>query len=104
MRENKTLINSLEEMRIFLKNVSPDRPVYLTLDVDFFDPAYVSGTGTPEAGGETFHSYIAFIKLLKNMNLIGADIVELSPPLDQSGNSTVFVSKVLRETLLAMVK
>lgn len=104
MRENNTLLFSIDEVRNFLNTIPNDRPIYLSLDVDFFDPAYVPGTGTPEAGGETFSSFISMLKILQNKNFVGADIVELSPEIDGSGNSTVFVSKVLRETLLAMVK
>ena len=102
MNENRSKANSLEEFLDIVKSIDDERPIYLTLDLDYFDPAYLPGTGTPEAGGETFHSYMSLLKILKEKNFIGADIVELSPELDQSGNSNVFTSKVLRETILAL--
>lgn len=102
MRENKTIKTSLDEFISAVESISDDRPIYLTLDLDYFDPAYMPGTGTPEAGGETFHSFIKLMKILSKKNFVGADIVELSPPLDASGNSNVFATKVTRETILAL--
>ena len=102
MKENKTLATSLDELIERLNNLPNNRPIYLTLDLDFFDPAYMPGTGTPEAGGENFHSFIKLIKILNQKNLVGADIVELAPTLDSTGNSSVFAAKVVRETLLAL--
>lgn len=102
MKEHKTIKTSLDEFISSVEAIDEKRPIYLTLDLDYFDPAYLPGTGTPEAGGETFHSYIKLMKLLKKKNFVGADIVELSPPLDATGNSNVFATKVTRETILAM--
>ena len=81
-----------------------DRPLYLTLDLDFFDPSFLPGTGTPEAGGEDFHCFVALMKILNSKNLVGADVVELAPELDPTGNSSIFATKVVRELILAMNK
>ena len=102
MRENKTLSTSLDDLTKKLNEIDNDRPIYLTLDLDFFDPAFLPGTGTPEAGGEDFHTFIKLIKILNQKNLVGADVVELSPPIDQTGNSTVLACKVVRELLLLL--
>jgi agmatinase len=102
MKEHGTLKLNLDAFIQEVKDISDSRPIYLTLDLDYFDPAYLPGTGTPEAGGETFHSFIKLMKILKEKNFVGADIVELSPPLDASGNSSVFATKVTRETILAL--
>jgi agmatinase len=102
MKKNKTQATSLDELLERVNKIDDSRPIYLTLDLDYFDPSYLPGTGTPEAGGETFHSYIKLMKLLKTKNFIGADIVELAPDVDSSGNSSVFAAKVLRETILAI--
>lgn len=102
MKKHQTLKTSLNEFIEAVQNIPSTRPVYLTLDLDYFDPAYLPGTGTPEAGGETFHSFIKLMKVLKSKYFVGADIVELSPPLDSTGNSSVFATKVTRETILAM--
>ncbi len=102
MNEHQTLYQSLDQLINAIEFING--PIYLTLDVDFFDPAYVSGTGTPEAGGETFSSFIKIIKSLSNKKFIGADIVELAPNLDPSGASDCFVSKCCREIILALNK
>lgn len=102
MREKKTLKTSLEELTATLEALPNTRPIYLTLDLDFFDPAYLPGTGTPEAGGETFHSFVKIMKILKKKNFVGADVVELAPMIDPTGNSSAFASKVVREVMLAL--
>ena len=98
-----SLARSREEFWGRLCRQPAGRPIYLTLDLDFFDPAFCPGTGTPEAGGEDFHFFIKLIRTLSSKNFVGADIVELAPGLDPTGNSSVFAAKILRETVLAMV-
>ncbi|MCO4753949.1 MAG: agmatinase [Bacteriovoracaceae bacterium] len=102
MKEKSTLETSLQSLCKRLEEIDSNRPIYMTLDLDFFDPAFFPGTGTPEAGGENFHSFVKIMKILNQKNLVGADIVELAPMLDSTGNSSAFASKVVRETLLAM--
>ncbi len=102
MKENGTLMQSLKECCEKLEAIPDDRPIYLTLDLDFFDPAFFPGTGTPEAGGEDFHGFMRILKILNRKNFVGADIVELAPMLDPTNNSSCFASKVVREVLLAM--
>lgn len=102
MQKHKTLCHSLDLCLEKISQLENDRPIYLTLDLDFFDPAYVPGTGTPEAGGENFHNFMKILKVLNQKNLVGADIVELAPMIDATGNSSVFAAKVTREILLAM--
>ena len=85
-----------------VKDIEPNRPIYLTLDLDYFDPCYLPGTGTPEAGGEDFHSFISLMKILQHKHFVGADVVELSPDIDPTGNSDVFATKVLRELILLL--
>lgn len=77
-------------------------PVYFTIDLDCLDPSVFPGTGTPEAGGVTFLQLLEAIRLVANTNVVGADINELAPMLDQSGVSTATACKVLRELLLAL--
>lgn len=76
-------------------------PVYLTFDLDVFDPAQLPGTGTPEAGGVFFREFILFLQKIQenNINVVGCDIVELAPELDPTMNSAVFASKIVREIL-----
>jgi len=88
----------------FLNNIQDlnNKPVYLTLDLDLFDPSLISGTGTPEAGGIFFPEYIDVLKKLDKLNIVGADIVELSPQIDPTHVSSIVVSKILRELLLIL--
>jgi agmatinase len=102
MDKHNTKAESLLECLEKLEALDSNRPIYLTLDLDFFDPAFLPGTGTPEAGGEDFHSFMKILKLLNEKNFVGADIVELAPQIDPTGNSSAFASKVTREVLLAL--
>ena len=77
-------------------------PVYLTIDLDCFDPSCFPGTGTPEAGGVTFMQLLNAVLTVSKTNIIGADVNELAPMLDASGVSTAMACKVLRELLLTL--
>jgi len=101
MRRHQTLSADLAEFLALLAAQPADRPIYLTLDLDYFDPAFLPGTGTPEAGGEDFQSFVRIARLLSTKNLVGADIVELAPAIDPSNNSAVLAAKVARELILA---
>jgi agmatinase len=79
------------------------KPVYLTIDLDVLDPSVFPGTGTPEAGGVSFHDLIDALKTVSILNIVGADIVELSPHYDHSGVSTAVACKVLRELIMAVL-
>ncbi len=101
MRTHQTLAPSLDAFVAFIEGLPHERPIYLTLDLDYFDPAFLPGTGTPEPGGQDFFSFIRIIQALRHKNMVAADVVELSPPCDLSGNSDVFATKVVRELILA---
>lgn len=101
MRSHQTICTSRAAFMEQIDSIPDDRPIYLTLDLDYFDPSFLPGTGTPEPGGEDFHSFIQLVKKLKEKRLVGADVVELSPSIDPTGNSDVFAAKVVREVLLA---
>lgn len=78
-------------------------PLYVTVDIDVFDPGFVSGTGTPEPGGIAWQDFARITEALKasRAELVGFDVVELAPGLDASGASSVYAAKVVRELLLA---
>jgi len=80
------------------------KPVYLTIDLDVLDPGIFPGTGTPEAGGVSFRQLIDALRQVAELNIVGADMNELSPHYDQSGISTALACKVLRELLLFLGK
>ena len=79
-------------------------PVYFTIDLDCLDPSAFPGTGTPEAGGITFKELIEAIFKVCETKVVGADINELAPALDNSGVSTATACKILRELILALSK
>jgi agmatinase len=102
MHENKTIRTSRAEFIQSVTAIDSNRPIYLTFDLDYFDPSFFPGTGTPEPGGEDFHSFISFVKILMEKNFVGCDVVELSPVIDPTGNSDVFAAKIVRELLIAL--
>ena len=77
-------------------------PVYFTIDLDCLDPSVFCGTGTPEAGGVSFMDLLNAILKVSKTNIVGADINELAPMLDNSGASTAVARKVLRELILSI--
>ena len=78
------------------------KPIYLTIDVDWFDPSVMPGTGTPEPGGFLWEDFASVIDVMKKHQLVGADIVELSPQLDSSGISTILAAKITRSLLMLL--
>lgn len=79
-----------------------DKPVYITIDLDVLDPSIFPGTGTPEAGGITFNEMMEALQDMKGLNVVGADLVELSPHYDPSGVSNAVACKILRELVLSI--
>ena len=79
-----------------------DAPVYLSFDIDGIDPAYASGTGTPEVGGLTVPQALEVIRGMRGLNLVGADLVEVSPPYDPSGNTALLGANLLYEMLCVL--
>ena len=78
------------------------RPIYLTVDLDWFDPAVLPGTGTPEPGGYRWQDFAELVEVLRPHHLVAADVVELAPQLDGSGVSSVLAAKVTRSLLLLL--
>ncbi|MXR36376.1 agmatinase [Craterilacuibacter sinensis] len=67
-----------------IKDIVGDNPAYLTFDIDCLDPAFAPGTGTPVPGGLTSAQALQIVRGLEDVNLVGMDVVEVSPPFDQS--------------------
>jgi agmatinase len=79
-------------------------PVYITVDVDCLDPAFAPGTGTPEAGGLTSRELLAILRgLAGRLNIVAADVVEVSPPYDPAGATAVAAANVAYELLGLLV-
>jgi len=90
---------SLKEVSL-LSDAIGKAPVYVTIDLDVLDPSLFPGTGTPEPDGVSFAELMYALSIVGELNVIGTDLMELSPPRDVSGASTVTACKVLREWLL----
>lgn len=85
--------------------LDPQQPVYLSIDIDVLDPGTAPGTGTPEPGGWTTREFIRILRGLEGLNLVGADIVEVSPAYDNKGETTALAAaQVAFEVITSMVK
>jgi len=84
------------------RDVDGARPIYLTVDLDVFDPGVLPGTGTPEPGGIFWPDFRAILDAIPAGRLVAADVVELSPGLDPTGGSSVYAAKVVREVALRL--
>ena len=91
-------VNALQQALAPLKG----KPIYLTVDLDWFDPAVLPGTGTPEPGGYQWSDFANLVEVLREHQLVAADVVELAPQLDTSGISSVLAAKVARSLLLLL--
>lgn len=87
-----------------LKRVG-ERPLYISVDIDVLDPAHAPGTGTPEAGGLSSRELLTIIQGLAGLNIVGADVVEVSPPYDHGDITAVAAARVVYDliSLVAMV-
>jgi len=95
----------LEPLTEVLQEIG-NRPVYVTIDIDVFDPAYAPGTGTLEAGGIGPQEMLLAIRKLANSSLkvIGADIVEVAPIYDSADQTSILAAKLVRELMLGFIK
>ena len=87
-----------------IREVMGDRPVYVTIDLDGLDPAVLPGTNYPEPGGVSIRDAQIILRGLRGLNVIGADVNELCPPADMSGNSAVVVVNLMFELLCVMAE
>jgi guanidinopropionase len=81
-----------------------DRPVYVSFDIDVLDPAFAPGTGTPEIGGATTREAQSMVRLLSGLDIVGADLVEVSPPLDSTGVTALTGATLLYELLCVLAE
>ncbi|MDH5355323.1 MAG: agmatinase [Gammaproteobacteria bacterium] len=77
-------------------------PVYISFDIDGLDPAFAPGTGTPEVGGLTIHQGLEIVRGCRGLDVIGGDLVEVSPPYDTSGNTALTGATLLYEMLCVL--
>ena len=88
-----------------INTVGTTNPVYLSIDIDVIDPGICPGTGTPESGGWTTREMRQIIRGLEALRIVGADVVEVSPPYDNTGETTALAaSDLVFEMISIMVK
>ncbi len=88
-------------MKVFREHLQAlhGKPVYVTLDIDCVDPAYAPGTGTPQVGGFTSAQMLEMIRALRPLKIVGCDLVEVSPPYDNGGITSLLAANLLYELL-----
>jgi guanidinopropionase len=74
-------------------------PAYISFDIDGLDPAFAPGTGTPAVGGLTSYEAKRFLQGLRGLNIVGGDVVEVSPPFDSAGITALAGAQMLFEIL-----
>lgn len=96
---HKSLVSLMGEVR---EQIGPDHPVYISFDIDGIDPAYAPGTGTVEIGGLTVPQGLEIVRGCGGLNVVGGDLVEVSPPYDPSGNTALLGANLLYEMLCVL--
>ena len=106
-----TMIDMVEFQELGIKGtiekacrVVGDWPTYISFDIDVLDPAYAPGTGTPEIAGLTSREVLRLLRGLRGLNLVGADVVEVSPPFDPSGGTALAAANIAFEILCLLAE
>ncbi|SFK30277.1 agmatinase [Methylorubrum salsuginis] len=94
----------LPEVAAEARAVVGDAPAYLSFDIDALDPAFAPGTGTPEIGGFTTREALHLLRALRGLDLVGADLVEVAPPLDAGGVTALAGAGLLFEILCLLAE
>jgi guanidinobutyrase len=84
------------------ERIGPEHPVYISFDIDGIDPSFAGGTGTPEIGGLTVPQALEIVRGCRGLNVVGADLVEVAPPYDPSGNTALLGANLLYEMLCVL--
>ena len=95
----KSLAPLMDEIR---QTIGQEHPTYLSFDIDGLDPSVAPGTGTPEPGGLTGSQGLEIIRGCFGINLVGCDLVEVSPPYDTTGNTSLLAANLVFEMLCAL--
>ncbi|NDW52343.1 agmatinase [Aliiroseovarius sp. PrR006] len=84
------------------REIAGQGATYVSYDIDFVDPAFAPGTGTPEVGGPNSYQALQVVRALQGLNIVGADLVEVSPPFDPSGATAYLGASIMFELLCVM--
>lgn len=99
VRSEDCWYKSLEPLMAEVRKQMGDGPVYLSFDIDGLDPSIAPGTGTPEIGGLTISQGLEIIRGCRGLNIVGADLVEVSPPYDPLGTTALIAANLIFEML-----
>ena len=93
----------IEDVMTEARAIVGEKETYISYDVDFIDPAFAPGTGTPEVGGPNSYEALKVVRELTGVKIVGADMVEVSPPFDPSSNTAFLGVSVMFELLCQIV-
>lgn len=93
-----------EDVMAEVRSIVGTKPTYVTYDIDFVDPTFAPGTGTPEVGGPNSWAALLVARLLKGVDVVGADLVEVSPPFDAVGGTAWLGVNLMFEMLCVMAE
>jgi guanidinopropionase len=94
----------VEDVMAEARSIVGDGETYVTYDIDFVDPTFAPGTGTPEVGGPNSWQALQVARSLRGLNIVGADLVEVSPPFDQAGGTAWLGISLMFEMLCVMAE
>lgn len=92
----------IKDVMADVREILGDRPAYCTYDIDFVDPTFAPGTGTPEIGGPNSFQAQQVVRELMGVNLVGADLVEVAPPFDTAGGTAWLGASLMFELLCVL--
>ncbi len=104
IRIEEAMAKGPEAVMAEARRVVGDGPTYVSFDIDMLDPVYAPGTGTPEIGGFTTFQAQQMLRALRGLNIVGADMVEVSPPFDPSGLTAFAGATMMFEILCSMAE
>ncbi|MBO9402235.1 agmatinase [Shimia sp. R9_3] len=102
IRIEEFFARSLADVMAEAREIVGSAPTYVSYDIDFVDPTFAPGTGTPEVGGPNSFQALEVVRALEGLNIVGADLVEVSPPFDSSGGTAFLGVSIMFELLCVM--
>ena len=93
----------IQDVMAEAREIVGEKETYVSYDIDFIDPAFAPGTGTPEVGGPNSYEALKVVRELTGVKIVGADMVEVSPPFDPSSNTAFLGVSIMFELLCQMV-
>lgn len=104
IRAEELFARGIPDVMAEAREIVGQDPTYLSYDIDFVDPSVAPGTGTPEWGGPNAYQALQVVRECMGLDIVGADVVEVSPPFDPSGNTAYLGATVMFEILCVMVR